>query len=94
MKLVVVGGQCRNLGKTSLVCEMVRELADLDWTAVKIEQSKPGDCPVDGRSCGCGADEHGFVILEERDAAGRGDSSRFLAAGAARSLWVRVKPES
>ncbi|MGH9531937.1 MAG: hypothetical protein ACRD2Q_06055, partial [Terriglobales bacterium] len=32
-----------------------------------------------------------WAISEERDAGGRSDTSRFLAAGAARSLWVRTK---
>lgn len=92
MKLLVVGGQSRNLGKTSLVCEILRELTDLHWTAVKITPSKPGACPIQEAGCGCGPDEHRFDIREEHDAAGRGDTSRFLAAGAARSLWLRVKP--
>lgn len=91
MKLLVVGGQSRDLGKTSLVCEILRELVALRWTAVKITQCKPGECPIHEAGCGCGPDEHRFDLREEHDAAGRGDTSRFLAAGAARSLWVRVK---
>lgn len=93
MKLLVVGGQSRNLGKTSLVCEIVRELTALHWTAVKITQCKPGECPVREEGCGCGPEDHRFDIRKECDAAGRGDTSRFLAAGAARAIWVRVKQE-
>lgn len=92
MQLVVVGGQCRNVGKTALVCEILRAFAECEWTAVKITQCKENECPVNGLNCGCPGDEHRFAISEEQDRSGRGDSSRFLAAGAARSLWVRVKP--
>ena len=91
MKLVVVGGQSRNLGKTALVCDIVRTFVDCRWTAIKITQWKAGECPVNGANCGCGMDEHRFAISEEKDRRGRGDSCRFLAAGAARALWVRVK---
>lgn len=91
MKLVVIGGQSRNLGKTALVCDIVRTFVDCRWTAIKITQSKAGECPLKGANCGCGPGEHRFAISEESDRAGRGDSCRFLAAGAARALWVRVK---
>lgn len=91
MALVVVGGHSRNLGKTSVVAGLIAALPERDWTAVKITQYGHGVCSVNGESCGCAADEHTFAITEERDPAGRGDTSRFLAAGARRSLWVRTK---
>ena len=91
MSLVVVGGHSRNVGKTSVVAGLIAALPERDWTAVKITQYGHGVCSVNGESCGCAVDEHTFALTEERDRAGKGDTSRFLAAGARRSLWVRTK---
>jgi hypothetical protein len=91
MALVVVGGQSRNLGKTSLVAGLISALSDYHWTAVKITQFGHGVCSVNGKACHCAVDEHRWAITEERDRSGKSDTSRFLVAGAARSLWVRTK---
>lgn len=91
MALIVVGGHTRNLGKTQLVVEILRAFPQAAWTAVKITQYGHGICSINGEACGCAVDEHRFAILEERDPAGRSDTARFLAAGAARALWVRTK---
>ena len=91
MALVVIGGQSRNLGKTSLVAGLISALPDYHWTAVKITQFGHGVCSVNGKACHCAVDEHRWAITEERDRSGKSDTSRFLVAGAARSLWVRTK---
>jgi hypothetical protein len=91
MPLVVIGGHSRNIGKTSVVAGLIVALRECDWTAVKITQYGHGVCSTNGEACGCAVDEHTFAITEERDAAGKGDTSRFLLAGARRSLWVRTK---
>src|SRR6266568_4565110 len=38
MKVVVVGGHSRNIGKTSVMVSLIRGLESLAWTAVKITQ--------------------------------------------------------
>lgn len=91
MSVVVVGGHSRNLGKTSVVAGLIAALPDRRWTAVKITQYGHGVCSVNGESCGCAVDEHTWAITEEQDRSGKSDTSRFLVAGAARSLWVRTK---
>lgn len=91
MSMVVVGGHSRNVGKTSVVAGLIAALPEHDWTAVKITQYGHGVCSVNGESCGCAVDEHTWAITEERDPAGKSDTSRFLAAGARRSLWMRTK---
>lgn len=91
MRVVVVGGQSRNIGKTSVMAALVREFRQLRWTAVKITQYGHGICSRDGERCGCAPGEHPFVLTEERDAGGRGDTCRYLAAGAQRSLWLRAR---
>jgi hypothetical protein len=79
------------VGKTSVVAGLIAALREHNWTAVKITQYGHGVCSVNGESCGCAVDEHTFAITQERDPAGKSDTSRFLAAGAKRSLWVRTK---
>jgi hypothetical protein len=91
MKTVVVGGHTRNIGKTGVMAGIIQELAGLGWTAVKITQYGHGVCSLDGKPCGCEPKEHPFVLREERDPNRRTDTSRFLQAGARRSLWLRVR---
>jgi hypothetical protein len=91
MKVVVVGGHSRNIGKTSVMVSLIRGLESLAWTAVKITQYGHGICSRDGEPCGCAPTEHPFVVSEEVNPHGRGDTCRFLAAGARRSLWLRVR---
>ncbi len=91
MAIVVVGGHTRNIGKTSVVAGLISALPEYNWTAVKITQYGHGVCFINGRSCGCATNEHTWSITEERDAAGKGDTCRFLKAGARCSIWVRTK---
>jgi molybdopterin-guanine dinucleotide biosynthesis protein len=91
MRLVMVGGHTRNIGKTSVVEGIISGLPEFNWTAVKITQFGHGVCSVNGEACGCAVSEHQFSITEERQKDTGTDSARFLAAGARRSLWVRTK---
>ena len=91
MKLVMVGGHSRNVGKTSVVAGIIAGLREANWTAVKITQFGHGICSVNGEACGCAVSEHQFSITEERHRDTGTDTARFLAAGARRSLWVRTK---
>lgn len=91
MNAVVIGGHSRNIGKTGVMAGLIRGLEPLGWTAVKITQYGHGICSLDGEPCGCAPTEHSFVLSEESDSHGRGDTCRFLAAGAKRSLWLRVR---
>jgi hypothetical protein len=93
MALVVVGGHSRNVGKTSVVAGLIQAIPEADWTAVKITQFGHGVCSVSAEPCDCALneDEHAWSLDEEHDRSGKTDSSRFLVAGAKRSLWVRTK---
>jgi hypothetical protein len=91
MKMVVVGGNSRDVGKTSVVAGLIKALPHRNWTAIKLTQYGHGVCSIDSKPCDCAPREHPFAIQEERDRSGRGDTSRFLVAGASRSLWVRVR---
>jgi hypothetical protein len=91
MSLVVVGGHSRSVGKTSVVAGIIAALPEFHWTAVKITQYGHGICSADGAPCDCATDDHSWAVTEERNRSGGSDSSRFLASGAARSLWLRTR---
>src|SRR6185312_4319931 len=91
MALIVVGGHSRSVGKTSVVAGLIAALPEFAWTAVKITQYGHGICSANGELCDCATDDHSWALTEERDRSGESDSSRFLVAGAKRSLWVRTR---
>jgi hypothetical protein len=71
MAIIVIGGQVKDIGKTSVICGLIAVMPERRWTAIKI--SRHG---------------HGAGAVEERDATTGTDSSRYLAAGAARAFWI------
>jgi Molybdopterin guanine dinucleotide synthesis protein B len=76
MAIVVVGGSGRGVGKTALVCGLIRALPEWEWTAVKVTTHAHG---------------HPDPIYEQT-AAGQGtDTARYLAAGAKRALLVSAE---
>jgi molybdopterin-guanine dinucleotide biosynthesis protein len=91
LAIVVIGGNSRNVGKTSVVAGLIAALPEMHWTAFKITQYGHGFCTADGQPCQCQTTDSCVSVSAERDAAGGTDSSRFLAAGAVRSIWVRTR---
>jgi hypothetical protein len=90
-RLAVIGGQCRKVGKSSLVVDLIRAFPNWHWTAVKITPYAEAGCPVNGANCGCAAGEHTYAIREERQRDGKADTMRYLGAGALRAFWVQTK---
>ena len=90
-RVLVVGGHSRNIGKTTLVVDLIRALPQAAWTAVRITQFGHSVCSIDGAVCDCAPAEHAFALDEEQDRGNRTDTSRFLVGGAARALWLRTK---
>ena len=96
MAIVVVGGNTRNIGKTSVVAGLIAALPEMRWTAFKITQFGHGVCSANGEPCDCETADHTIAFSEERmPAAGQAwsgtDSARYLEAGAVRSWWVRTR---
>lgn len=81
MAILVVGGQTKGVGKTSVVAGLIQALPEKRWTAFKLSLARTGE--------GC----KGIEVQEERDREAGTDSARFLAAGAERSFWVRARRE-
>jgi hypothetical protein len=90
-RLIVVGGHTRTIGKTQLVCDIISAFPEARWIAGKITQYGHGVCAQNGHDCDCAPDEHICAIGWEDSATTGTDSSRFLAAGAQRSFWLRTK---
>jgi hypothetical protein len=88
--LVVVGGHSRKIGKTAVVAGLIRRLRGRRWTALKITQFAQGVCIERGGPCDCGPEQNHPFALSEEYLASATDSGRFLAAGAARSFWLRT----
>jgi hypothetical protein len=92
MAIVVVGGHTRNIGKTSVVAGLIAAMPEMHWTAFKITQFGHGMCSANGEPCDCETAEHTVAVSEEREGGdATTDSGRYLAAGAARSFWVRTR---
>jgi len=73
--IVVIGGQTRGVGKTSVVCGLIEAMPERQWTAVKMS--------VHGHSAE-------VEVLEETTSGRDKDSERYLAAGAVRSFYISV----
>ena len=91
MAIVVIGGHTRNIGKTSVMAGLIAAMPEKLWTAFKITQFGHGVCSANGEPCDCDTGSHTMAISEERNQESGTDSSRYLAAGAVRSYWVRTR---
>lgn len=93
MKLVVIGGHTRGVGKTSLAAGIIAASRELRWTAFKITQYGHGMCSENGEPCGCAVEtpDCPYSITQEFDAASGSDTARFLAAGADSVYWARTR---
>ena len=91
--IIAVGGQTRNVGKTTVVESIIRAFPERNWTAMKITQHGHGVCSEVGVPCHCSdvndEPEHPFAIDEEVRPSST-DSGRFFAAGAKRAYWLRT----
>ena len=93
MKLFVIGGHSRGVGKTSLMAGIIAASRERNWTALKITQYGHGVCSDHGAECGCVLEDPAcpYALTRETDPASGTDTSRFLAAGAAEVYWARTR---
>ena len=92
--IVAVSGFSSNVGKTTLVCELLRALPG--WEAIKLTRGHYRSCGRDPEGC-CVSDllREEPIIRSGRDAnyAVGKDTGRFWDAGAANVHWVIVKDD-
>ena len=82
MTMIVVGGHSRNVGKTSVVAAIIAAWPEYSWTAVKMSSHWHSD----------GEDKKAICrVDEEHDRNNGTDTGRFLAAGASKSFWIRIR---
>lgn len=81
MPIIVVSGQARKVGKTSIAAGLIAAFGQYPWIALKISTHWHSDLPS----------EQDVSIFEEFQRDGCTDSSRFLVAGAQKAFWVRVR---
>lgn len=89
MKAVSISGTCSEVGKTTLVCELLARLPA--WGAIKVTRGHYRSCGRDPATC-CvshllGDEPRVFAARDETDVAGK-DTGRYWAAGAADVRWV------
>src|SRR2546421_6557087 len=93
-KIVAVSGFSSNVGKTTLVCELLRQLPG--WEAIKLTRGHYRSCGRDPAGC-CVSDllRDEPVVRSGRQAnyqVGK-DTGRFWASGASNVHWVIVKDD-
>jgi hypothetical protein len=79
MAIIVVGGNARKVGKTSVISGLISHLIEYNWMAFKITPHAH-----------CGDD---LQIVEEKSRDRNTDTSRFLVAGAKKAFLVCVPVE-
>jgi hypothetical protein len=89
MALIIVGGQTKSVGKTTLVCNILNAFPNLQWVALKV--TTHGHTP---RDCRLHSEGLGWFLWEQTRIGTDTDSARFLAAGARRSFLLECKPNS
>jgi hypothetical protein len=92
--VVAISGLSSNVGKSTLMCELLRRLPD--WEAIKVSRGHYRSCGKDPAGC-CVSDLLGSepVIRSGRESnyqAGK-DTGRFWDAGATNVHWVLVKDD-
>ena len=75
--IITVGAHSRNVGKTSIICSLLRDTPEIPWIAIKISANRRGLAK-------------GLQAIEEVEPDPETDSARYLASGAARSFWLRA----
>jgi hypothetical protein len=88
MPFIVVGGQTKDIGKTTLVCNIIAAFAHFSWTAMKLttHAHKPLHCELlhEGTS---------GSIWQQTSRGGDTDTARFLEAGAKEAYLIESSVE-
>ena len=91
MRIVTISGTCSEVGKTTLVCELLGRLPG--WAAIKVTRGHYRSCGRDPDTC-CvsgllGEEPRVFSDRADTDVAAK-DTGRYWSAGAAAVRWVVV----
>lgn len=89
--MVMIGGNSRNSGKTTLACKIISKLAlSHEVIALKVSSIRPGEVDFHGNHNEVEMTS-GYTIFEELNNESDKDTSKMLRAGAAHVYYIRVE---
>jgi hypothetical protein len=86
MAMIVVGGQAKNIGKTTLVCNIIAALPKVRWNAVKITTHRH-----EAIGCELRIEGTSWLVWEQISVASQNDTIRFLGAGAQKAFLIQAE---
>lgn len=89
MTLIAIGGQAKNIGKTTLVCNIIAAFPQVRWTAAKC--STHAHAPLSSELL---VHAQRVSIWRQISAEDDSDTARFLKAGAERALFLQSEQSS
>jgi hypothetical protein len=90
--ILMIGGNARHTGKTSMVCSVISKFsAQLEIIGLKVTGIKPGEDKFHGNHKGEAAEP--YTILEEINQHSEKDTSQMIRAGATRVFYIRAQDD-
>lgn len=87
--MLMIGGNSRNAGKTTLACKVIEKIsANYPVIGLKVTSIRPGEADLHGSHSD--DDLSGYSIIEEVNSKSNKDTSLMLQAGASRVFYVRA----
>lgn len=87
--MVMIGGNSRNSGKTTLACKIISKLSsEHEVIGLKVTSIRPGEEDMHGNHSENNNDR--FSIFEELNTGSSKDTSKMLQAGATHVYYIRV----
>ena len=86
MATILVGGQTKNIGKTTLVCNIIAAFSHLRWNGVKITSHRH-----EAIGCELRIEGTSYMVWEQISLAAQSDTTRFLRAGAEKAFLIQAE---
>ncbi len=87
--MVIIGGNSRNSGKTTMACDMIDRLsATHEVIGLKVTSIRPGEADMHGNHAN--EETSDYTITAESDPNSGKDTSKMLMAGASQVFYIRA----
>jgi len=86
VRLIAVGGQAKDIGKTTLICNIIAAFRYSDWTAIKFSTHAHATGNME-----LVFESQGVSVRRQSCAGDDSDTARFLKAGAKHALFVQTE---
>jgi hypothetical protein len=91
--LLIIGGSCRNIGKTTLALDIIKNLSSsFSIIGLKVSTHRKGEDKHHGNHASL-PDFQNFITKKEDNSQPLKDTSRMLAAGAKAAYYIQTKEE-